>query len=496
MAFAQPADLVTVHGREFAYNGQVYRFVGMNIRGIAHYGRGNPLIYTSLGDVDTNLDGLAALGGKVVRLFAANKFFSHADNAAHLEYVLDRMHARGQKAIIALTDVYTTDFHPQGDDSYYQLQPSGWTLLDDTWFASGFRTNYLPFVDAVVTRLKDHPAVFAWELGNELTDIKNPNNIIGFAKETATRIKGIDPYHMVTTGFLSIDHTQIGIENGIDLYSNANIDFMTVHSYTGDDPLQNREVHCRLEIPLVLEEYGWDRNVGDRVASTTAQIPKWFGERQVRGMMNWGYQAQSMDIGDGDGIFGIDRYSHTDYNEMTALFKARADLIAANPMDLPRLGPPDGQNLALDAAAWSTDGNFSAAYAGDKAIDGIVSAASKWTSTGAAPPHWIALDLGATRNLTGFIIRMAGDAAETIRYDFPAYQIQTGSSLSGPWATDFTVSNPAQFAVQTSYYDTPKSARYVRLYITNTGIDNYARLPEFEVYGTAQVNGLGWIFYE
>jgi len=493
---AQPADLVTAHGREFAYNGKAFRFVGMNIRGISHYGRGNPLIYTSLGDVDTNLDGMVAIGGKVVRLFAANKFFSHADNAAHLEYVLDRMQSRGLKAIVAFTDLYTTDFHPQGDDAYYMSQPSGWTLLDDSWFKTGYTINYVPFVETVVNQLKDHPAIFAWELGNELTDIKDPGAIIPFTTDMAARVKAIDPYHMFTTGFISVDHTQIGVNAGLALYANPNIDFMTVHSYNGDDPSQNREVHGRLEIPLLLEEYGWARTNGDRVVATATQIDKWYDVRQVRGMMNWGYQAQNMDIGDGDGIFGIDRYSTTDYDAMTTLYKARADYYAANPIDLPSLASPQGDNLALSAVEWRTDSNFSASYGGDKAIDGIVSGASKWTSGGAAPPHWIALDLGVESRLTGFIVRMAGEA-ETVTYDFTAFQLQSAPTLDGPWTTDFTVDNPGQFATIKQLYPALHQTRCVRLYITNAGIDAYARLPEFEVWGYAGPASVEcWNLYE
>lgn len=213
--------------------------------------------------------------------------------------------------------------------------------------------------------------------------------------------------------------------------------------------------------------------------------------------MNWGFQAQSFDIGDGDNIFGIDRYSTTDYDAMTGLFKTRADLIAANPMDLPSLTEPQGENLARHATAWQTDSNYNSSFGADKAIDGVLSAASKWTSAATAPPHWIALDLGQECRLTGFRIRMAGDAAETVNYDFTTFQVQAGPALTGPWTTDFTVSNPAQFSSQTLLYPSQRQARFVRLYITATGIDNYARLPEFEVYGYAGPTGVsGWILYD
>ena len=68
-------------------------------------------------------------------------------------------------------------YGPAGDDGYYQLQTGGWTLLDGTWFAGGYNTNYLPWVEAVVSALKNHNAIFAWEIGNELTDIDTANSV-------------------------------------------------------------------------------------------------------------------------------------------------------------------------------------------------------------------------------------------------------------------------------------------------------------------------------
>ena len=254
---AAPDEAVIAYGDEFYLNGQSYRFVGVNMRGLCHYGYGDILPYTTSGHIDENLAAVAAMGGKVIRVFAPVKFATHQQDADRLEIVLDKMESLGLKALVSLTDLYHTGFHPQGDDSYYQAQSSGWTLLDDTWFAGGYQNNYLPMVQLVVNQLKDHNAIFAWELGNELTDIKNPNNIIGFTTSAAAAIKAIDPHHMVTTGFISIDHTQIGETAGYNLYADPNLDFISAHTYNGDDPFQNHAVYSRLAKPLIVGEYGW-----------------------------------------------------------------------------------------------------------------------------------------------------------------------------------------------------------------------------------------------
>jgi len=282
---AQPTEVVETYGSDFVLDDQAFRFIGVNIRGLCHYGKNDILIYTQESHIGENLDAVANMGGKVVRVFGPVKFATHSENVNRIEAVLDAMESRGLKAIISLIDVYNTGFHPQGDDSYYMSQPGGYTLLDDSWFAGGYQDNYLPFVQMVTSQLKNHNAIFAWELGNELTDIKNPSNIISFAQNVAAVIKANDPYHMVTTGFISIDHTQIGETAGISLYSDPNIDFMTTHSYNGEDHAVNHAVHSKLGIPNILEEYGWSEGNGDRVANTSAQLTRWLDQRALRGFM-------------------------------------------------------------------------------------------------------------------------------------------------------------------------------------------------------------------
>jgi hypothetical protein len=151
---------------------------------------------------------------------------------------------------------------------------------------------------------------------------------------------------------------------------------------------------------------------------------------------------------------------------------------------------PTGTNVATQSTQVTTDSIFGSGWEGTKAIDGVVSGTSKWCSNGNAPPHWIALDLGSTRTITGYIVRMAGAAGEGSSLNLKNFQIQTGTSITGPWTDEAAVDNTAQANVVTRSYATPKVLRYVRLYITNAGIDNYARLPEFQVYaqgGTSTV---------
>jgi len=146
---------------------------------------------------------------------------------------------------------------------------------------------------------------------------------------------------------------------------------------------------------------------------------------------------------------------------------------------------PTGTNVAPQSTQVTTDSIYASGWEGTKAIDGVVSGSSKWCSNGNAPPHWLALDLGSSKIVNGYIVRMAGAAGEYTSCNFESFKLQTGSSISGPWTDDAVVSNTSQANVITRSYYTPKSVRYVRIYITDTGTDNYARLPEFEVYSPA-----------
>jgi len=144
----------------------------------------------------------------------------------------------------------------------------------------------------------------------------------------------------------------------------------------------------------------------------------------------------------------------------------------------PRLAPgqPAGTNVATGATATTDSGN------GQLAIDGSVSVASKWTSAGSPPLHWLQLDLGAVRQVTGFVVRHAGAAGEPTSYNTTAWQIRTAPAAAGPWEVDGTVYNAAAENVTARQYAAPRALRYVQLVITDAGTDNYARIPEFEVY--------------
>lgn len=484
-ASAVPPDLVGAQGDEFVKDGRTFRFVGMNIRGLVHYGGGDgALPYTNLGHVDENLAAAEALGCRVIRVFAANRNVTTPQAVARLGYALDKAEQYGQKLIIALTDFYPTPFHPAGDDGYYTVNPWGWTVLNEAWFGGGYQVHYLPYVTAAVSAYKDHPAVFSWQIGNELAAQTNPALFAPFVQAVAAHIKGIDPHHMVSTGILSIDHNPLARANAIALYQDPHLDFLTLHAYNGDQRPNDLIVHDVVHKPLVVSEIGCDAAAagGDRVAFIDQQYGRFVTQCAARGFMNWGFQSQAWDIGDGDNSFGIDRYAHPDYAAMTAYFQARAadannHVVAAN-----RLWPR-GRNLLATAAAWQADTVHSAPYGPQKSFDGDL--ATKWTSTNAAASHWIAVDLGEELVVTGFRVYHAAAGGEVTFFNHQAYALQHGESLEGPWSPLLIVNNTIQRSALTHRLEEAVRARYLRLEVTDCGVDRYARLPEWIVYGDA-----------
>lgn len=485
-AYGAPPDLVTAVGDEFAKDGVAYRFVGMNLRGLAHYGGGAALPYTSGSHIDENLDGVANLGGRVVRVFAANKHVSITESVNRLGQLLDRADSYGLKLIIALTDFYPTSYHPPGDEMYYTMNPGGWTVLNHAWFAGGYQDNYLPWVTAVITAHKDHPAIFSWQIGNELADQSSAATHDAFVHAVAAHIKALDPHHMVSTGMLSLAHIPgYTVDRGVALYSDPNLDFITAHRYNDETHPIDFTVRDLVNKPLVISEAGCEAAHpavnGDRVAFMNARMDYYLNTLQARGFMNWGYQAQGYDIGDGDGRFGIDRYSHPDYDAMVSLYASYAATLNAYNEPVIDEDALRGRNLAPAAVGLDADSVFGPGWGPDQAIDGDL--ATKWTSTNRSDTHWIAVDLGQPQIITGFRVKMAGAGGEWTCFNFAQFAVASGPSLAGPWTTLRQIDNAAKQSIIEIVLAEPIRAPAIRLWIFDAGLDDYARLPEFEIIG-------------
>jgi hypothetical protein len=155
------------------------------------------------------------------------------------------------------------------------------------------------------------------------------------------------------------------------------------------------------------------------------------------------------------------------------------------------LGPgnPAGTNLAKVAAYYIESGRNQTDQYGRHTLDGSTS--TKWCANASLSggTATLAVDLGRTCTLNGYIVRHASAGGEPTYFNTKRFRIESATSMFGPWTTEWDVNNDCQDQYNRFVYGTAKSLRYIRLVITNPGIDSFVRLPEFEIYGTAGANG-------
>lgn len=326
-------------------------FVGVNLRGLLHYGgdewrhHDQDFLGASRREhVDQQLQHAQQMGASVIRVFAACKHVSAQQVGDRMQDVLDRCHQRQMFVIAALTDLYHRPLHPQGDDLYYTVQKDGHTLINGQWFDGEYKRNYLPFVDHLVARFREHPALFAWEIGNELKLDEQPQAFMTFVHDMARFIRQRDRNHLITTGMISTHHIHMKHHPAmqLELYRSRDIDFLTVHAYNRhwdservetDDPRRDQKIHKNDDSqlagevgkPFIVEEAGFDAGRGQKRDGLVAEdMALWFG-RGAQGYMQWGFMATDFDNGDGDRASGMDRgLHHDDWDELFRLYRDTA----------------------------------------------------------------------------------------------------------------------------------------------------------------------------
>lgn len=340
------AGYIYTNGTQLGLNGHQFRFVGVNLRGLIHYG--DPSFQRTQssvpGDRQNQLNQARAIGAKVVRVTIAGRNLAKEDVGNRLQTALDEANPWGQSPLfflVTFADVFFNDtfLTVQGDDQFYN------GTLTDAFYQQDYKVNYLPFVEYIVTRFRNDHRIFAWELGNEFkTDIATFSN---FSEAVSNRIFELDAFHLITTGIINCGNLGMDYNNmpPQEPYNLPNIDFGTVHFYqsfddgqcfAGQDP--NAPAWAQAEIdrvphefalakatnkPIIIEEYGCC--AGDRAQETANAMSQWFGQGAA-GFMQWGFMAPggTNDTGDGDNTWGMDQALHGDYAPMAAVYQQQA----------------------------------------------------------------------------------------------------------------------------------------------------------------------------
>lgn len=150
-----------------------------------------------------------------------------------LKIVLDEAQKADLQVMITLFDFY-------GD---YGIQD--WTLTN-------------AYLKNIVTEIKDHPAVYAWDLKNE-PDLDYENreerNVNAWLSQTITQLKQLDAVHPVTIGW-STASAAVALENQVD--------FVSYHYYQDLEDLAavHQQLKTKTDKPIVLQEIGWSSYSG------------------------------------------------------------------------------------------------------------------------------------------------------------------------------------------------------------------------------------------
>lgn len=370
VALVRGDSFVSCSGRHFVVDGRTFRFVGVNLRGLAHYGLSDPVRGA---DAAQQLQAARDMGARVVRIFLPHCRVSIEDTRLRLINLLKLLEARfpDMYLIVALANLYSdVDFRVPGDDHYYTHRPvgEGRDLLNVDWFRGGYRDSYLPLVQKIVQDefIRNSPRILAYNIGNELKaearagdhNVGHPELLVQFMHSVAQQIYRWDGgRHLITTGMISTRHAHMEHRHDLrrQLYGLPELAFITNHTYhDDDDPATDQDqqnaapsreddsdLADALGKPLLIEEAGMitTPNRRDRSPWVQSELQVQLDGRRASGYMPWGFMA-GHDNGDGDRQLGLDHLWHEpDWHALRSLLGVRAGQLEGDSAPVP---PPSG----------------------------------------------------------------------------------------------------------------------------------------------------------
>ncbi|RYP61074.1 hypothetical protein DL770_009858 [Monosporascus sp. CRB-9-2] len=302
-----PKGFVKTEGGKFTLDGEDFHFAGSN----AYYFPFN----NNQTDVELGLTAAKEAGLKVFRTWGFNdknvtyipgglpqyggegagdteivfQWFANGTSTINLD-AFDKVVNAATKVGIKLLVAFTNNWADYGGMDVYTVNLGG-KYHDDFYRLPQIKEAYKRYVKAVVTRYKDSPTIFAWELGNEprcgadgtrnlpRSEDCTPELLSSWVDEMSTYVKSLDPHHLVTwggEGGFNHPESDDGFYNGHDggdfdhELGLPNVDFGTFHSYpdwwsktvewTGQWIRDHAAAGRGAGKPVVHEEYGWMTN--------------------------------------------------------------------------------------------------------------------------------------------------------------------------------------------------------------------------------------------
>lgn len=142
----------------------------------------------------------------------------------------------------------------------------------DSWYTSGYRTTYLPWISEVTAHYKANTEIAMWEIVNE-PEMKTTSGTCGsatafraFAADASQRIRAADPNHLIGSGVIGGGQCGAAGDDYALLHAIPTIDVCSYHDYNhatqgmpGDqwNGLARRIAQCAtLNKPIIVGELG------------------------------------------------------------------------------------------------------------------------------------------------------------------------------------------------------------------------------------------------
>nr|AUN37572.1 N-acetylmuramoyl-L-alanine amidase [uncultured bacterium] len=279
--------------------------LGVNMREAAYYGTGN----FASANLPQHLDMLKDIGVTTVRFFASRIEFTAAECATSVQRTLDELNNRQMNGIVCLTDAFSASgFVVKDDAPWHSLAQIQGQIRKDYWLQHIYRqqNSYLDFLRTLVSRLKDHPAVLLWELGNEFAIQLQPaapnesEAFLQFVKEAAGEIRSLDGNTRISIGLVNSSHVSPSNQDRRDYTTRLYklVDAVSIHRY-GDESQDDQDRNL-LDMQIANEmgkafyagEIGLPFSLGsDRPAYYKKEIKFWKSKGAFT-VMPWQFNAQ------------------------------------------------------------------------------------------------------------------------------------------------------------------------------------------------------------
>jgi hypothetical protein len=282
---------------------------GVNMREFAFYGTA-AVQHTDIGLQRRQLDQLQPLQTKLVRFYGSFVQLSTAESVNRVRAALDLLNQYGMQGIVCMMDSLSSPFTIAGDDPYH-TGPWG-HLNKQYWHEKAFRRHYIPHVTSLAGAVGDHPALFMFELGNEIAihpQPASPNDgqaFYEFAQEASEAIKTAAPRSLLSTGLVNTNHVAPAGQHVAycrKFYALDTLDAISIHYYADD----GEENYAHVEVsaaealgkPYYIGEFGAPEHWHDRAGYYRDQMNKWMN-RGAFTAMPWAFDSSPSDVGVSD----------------------------------------------------------------------------------------------------------------------------------------------------------------------------------------------------